>query len=470
MKKLLLTSDRSDGGKTTVSLCIMAALKKKGFKVQSYKCGPDYIDTGFHGKITGIPGRNLDSFLQGEDNFYRSFNCSKGDINVVEGVMGFYDGRDNSEDSAWDISQKLNIPVILILTPKGQAQTFCATLKGLLEYRENNIVGLIINRVSQKYFELLKGYIKKENLPIEVLGYMPNMEDLKVPSRHLGLIQAEEINDLIERIEIGGDALIDHVNLDRVVELATIEDNPILNDSNININTNTNIDTNIDNDNKNDGIKDSDNISLSKPTVLIARDEAFSFYYEDSLEILSEYYDIKYFSPLVDKELPTGDLLYLGGGYPELHLDALSNNLLLRKSIKERIENGLPTYGECGGLMYLLESIESKEMVGIFSGNAQMTKTLQHFGYCRVHLENKDMPNLVLNGHEFHKSLITTDEPCVSSVTSVSSKDIWQGGYRKYEAFGQYAHINLKGNREFLEFLYSKSINYKDIREKKTSK
>ncbi len=496
MKTIMISSDKSSGGKTTFTLCLMAAMKKLGFKVQGYKCGPDYIDTGFHTIITGIPGRNIDEFLQGEEAFSKSLENGEGDIGIIEGVMGFYDGLSDGKYSAWDISEKLKTPVILVLNPKGQALTFAAVIKGLTEFRKNNIRGIVLSMVSEKYYTLLKGYIEKET-DIEVLGYMPKLKELEFSSRHLGLIQGSETENLKERIEKGSEELLKTVDTGRILsimeesymhkeegntDIETDIENHIGNgmDNDINNDTDNDIDYDKDNEDKsvrfeNNGIPyqitgetvvNGNGTIRNKPVCAYALDEAFSFYYKDSLDELKEHFSLVPFSPLRDNKLPECSFLYIGGGYPEVFKNELSENESLLKDIREKLQNGLPCYAECGGLMYLTHDIEGSKMVGFLDGSVIMTKTLQHFGYCRVRFENELLPQCEIPAHEFHKSVFETDMETASEITGESSGKTWTGGYVKNKVYAQYAHINLKNAPRLMDRFTELAEEYENIRNK----
>lgn len=417
----------------------------EGFNVFPYKCGPDYIDPSYHKKITYNWSINLDPFLQGEDAFYSSLNkgLNKDDsIAVVEGVMGFYDGSDNMENSAFDISNRLALPVILVISPKGLAQTQVALLKGLLEFRPNNIKGLIFNKVSERYYLLLKRYIEEEGLNIEVLGYVKKDEAFNIESRNLGLIAPEEVDDLEEKVSRASKLLKESLDIKRIIEISSIEPN---------------IRTQIPSKAKEE-VKTSMRKRLK---CAIALDRAFSFYYKDSLDAIDNYYDISYFSPLKDEKLPPCDLLYIGGGYPEIYKEELAKNKGLLKDIKEKLEGGLPSYCEGGGLAYLFEEIEGVKMVGFYKGLVKMTNSLQNFGYTIIEYP-LGKEKLILHGHEFHKSIVETNEKPVARAYSKDKKRTWEVGYLKKATYSHYAHINLKGSKYFLDHLYNLSLSYNE--------
>ena len=431
MKSLIISSNCSGGGKTTFTLGLMKALKNRGYDIQGYKVGPDYIDTGFHGEVIGKASRNLDLHLMGEEGIKAAFTRGTGDIGIIEGVMGLYDGKGITEKgSTYEVSKILdNAPIILVITPKAQSVTLCAEINGLKDFRNANIVGVIINSVGEKYYRLLKSAIEL-NCNVKVFGYIPKDERIKLESRHLGLVQSVEIDNLIEKIEICANLIEEHVELDSLIdnlkEIPRYEDKFHL---------------------KNKGIK-----------IAVAYDEAFRFYYKENLELLGEIGEVIYFSPLRDKELPKDiDFLYLGGGYPEVFKEELEENISMRKSIKLALDNGLKCYAECGGLMYLTEKISGKDMVGFFRGYSEMTKELKRFGYSTILMENEETKSQIkVNCHEFHKSDVNLAEDTIYTV----EKEAWTGetlrwtcGYKKKNTLAGYPHIHFIGNLDFLKVL-----------------
>lgn len=219
MKSIVIASNCSGGGKTTVTLGIMKALKNRGYKVQGYKVGPDYIDSAFHTKITGSNSRNLDLYLMGEEGVKASFSRGAGDLGVVEGVMGLYDGKGiDTSYSTYHVSKILDLPIILVLSPKAQVATLCAEINGIVSYKDANIKGIILNNITESYYNLLKAAIK-ENCNINVLGYLPKDERLNLKSRHLGLIQSSEVENLEEKIEICAQLLEKHLEMDSLLDV-----------------------------------------------------------------------------------------------------------------------------------------------------------------------------------------------------------------------------------------------------------
>lgn len=440
MKSIVISSNSSGGGKTTISVGIMKALMKKGFDVQGYKVGPDYIDPAFHSKITGKPSRNLDIYLMEEEGIKASYSRGKGELGVVEGVMGLYDGKGiDSKYSTAHVAKTLELPVVLVLSPKAQSATLCAEINGLINFEEIQIGGIILNNISESYYNLLKAAIEY-NCNVKVLGYIPKDERLKIGSRHLGLIQSSEIEDLEEKIDICSEHILKNVDIDELLKI--FKETPVYED-NFHL--------------QNEDLK-----------IAVAYDKAFSFYYRENIELLEELGEVIYFSPLNDKKLPKDiDFLYIGGGYPEVFIEELSKNKSMLKSIKEELDKGLKCYAECGGLMYLTEAIENNEglkgdTVGYFKGTSKMTKRLQNFGYAQLEVckENEILPKgLTINCHEFHKSIVELDEKTIFKINKTmynGETKNWHCGYIKGNTIAAYAHVNFLGNTEFLKALLKK--------------
>ncbi len=441
MKGIVISSNCSGGGKTTITLGIMKALMKLGFDVQGYKVGPDYIDPAFHSTITKKPSRNLDLFLMGEEGVKAAFSRGYGDMAVIEGVMGLFDGKGiDSRFSTAHVAKTLELPIILILSPKAASATLAAEIQGLLNYcdewvKKPNVKGVILNNISSSYYNLLK-LIIETHCNIKVYGYIPKDEEISLKSRHLGLIQCSEVEDIEYKINKCSEHILSNVNMDELIstfsEVKKYEDDFHIENKNLKI--------------------------------AVAKDEAFSFYYTENLELLKEAGEIVYFSPLHDKKLPDNiDFLYLGGGYPEVFIEELSNNTSMLKSIKSELNNGLKCYAECGGLMYLTESIstlDGKEFntVGFFKGKSIMTTRLQNFGYCAINIDEKSplLKDLSINAHEFHKSKVELDENYIYNLTKNSydgSIKNWNCGYVKDNTLGAYGHIHFFGNINFLKEL-----------------
>ena len=450
MKSIVISSNSSGGGKTTVTLGIMKALKNRGYKVQGYKVGPDYIDPAFHTKITGSHSRNLDLYLMGEAGVKASFSRGCGDLAVVEGVMGLYDGKGiDTEYSTYHVSKVLDLPIILVLSPKAQVATLCAEINGMLNFKDANIKGIILNNITESYYNLLKAAINK-NCNLKVFGYLPKEESLHLKSRHLGLIQSSEIEDLEEKIETCAQLLEKHVDMNSLLEVFK----------------------------ESQRYEDNFHVKHKGKRIAVAYDKAFSFYYKENLELLQELGEIIHFSPISDKELPPNvDFLYIGGGYPEVFKKELSDNTSMLSSIKKALDNGLRCYAECGGLMYLtlgekplvdkplIEKPQGEEKipyntVGLFKGHYTLTKKLQNFGYAKINVEVENnilTKNMSINCHEFHKSLVMLEDVKIFNISKEvydGSVKHWQCGYVNKNTIAAYGHVHFFGNLKWFKEIF----------------
>ncbi len=437
VNRILISAFGSGSGKTTFTMGLLRLLQKKGLKVSSYKCGPDYIDTMFHTKALNIPARNIDLFLSSE-NTVKNIISETEDIAVIEGVMGFYDGiAFTSDASAYNISMVTDTPVIIIVDAKGKSATLKALISGMLNYKKNNIKGIILNRVTKSSYPVYKNMIESE-LNVQVLGYIPEMEDCTLKSRHLGLITADEMADIENIIEKIACQLEISIDLDNLLKIA---------------------------ENTSDLEYDKQEINLiGKCRIGVAKDNAFCFYYADNLKVLEKMgAEIIYFSPLSDKELPENlDGLIFYGGYPELYAEKLSANKSFISSLQKAYNKKIPIIAECGGFMYISQSIDNFEMASLIKGNCKMTKKLQNFGYVNV-FANKDSMLLKrgenVPAHEFHYSIIDEDyNDCI--MRKPKSSRSWQGVYLSDNVYAGYPHLYFLSNLKLAERFIIKAIHY----------
>ncbi|NEP86548.1 MAG: cobyrinate a,c-diamide synthase [Okeania sp. SIO2C2] len=442
---LIVAGERSGVGKTTITLALLSYLKWQNLQVQSFKVGPDYIDPMFHQYVTGKSCRNLDPVLTSEVYVQQCFarNIQDVDFALVEGVMGLFDGvsfappwpalerfappcppflrgvEDESGRcfpdfaSTAHISRLLNVPVLLVLDCSRLSGSVAAIAHGLISFDPNiNFAGLILNRVgSDRHLQLLQNSLKFINLPI--LGVLRRHQNITIPDRHLGLLPTDEMPDLDNLINDLADLAKTCFDWEKLLPLLKIQNEGSQHFLSSQVPPNNRIHFPLSN------VK---NIEKKKSQFLIgvARDRAFNFYYQDNLDILEELgAKIVFWSPLKDENLPAGVKgLYFGGGFPEVFAQQLSANILMRKAVQKAIISGMPTYAECGGLMYLSQAIidfngKSWEMVGILPTTAVMGKSLK-LGY-RQAITNIDTPLLAANtqvyGHEFHRSELTEAPP-----------------------------------------------------------
>ncbi len=398
-RKIVIAADRSGAGKTTVSCGLLAVLKKRGVKVQSFKCGPDYIDPMFHRRVLGVPSGNLDSFFTDATTLRRIFRAriaeSGAALALVEGVMGYYDGLGgvSSHASTWEIAHILDAPTILVMDAKGASVTIAALVRGMMKFKEERAVqsgirGLILNRVSPMFYPRLKSVIEEYCPGIEVLGYLPELPELKIPSRHLGLVEPEEIAGFQRWTERVAAQMEESVDVERLLEIAEEERYGIRED---------------------DAEAAKNRALLEQPVrIAVSEDEAFNFMYQENRALLEQLgAELVPFSPLHDAELPTDIVgLILSGGYPELYKDALHANASMRTSVAEAVKHGLPTIAECGGYMYLLDAVEQVAMCGVLAGDAERKPRLVRFGYIEAETRRDSVlgpAGTVLRGHEFHR-------------------------------------------------------------------
>jgi len=389
--RILLCAPKSGAGKTTVTCALLQALMDRKSNPVAFKCGPDYIDPMFHSEVIGAKSRNIDLFLMGRETAKRLFveNSKAGQVSVIEGVMGYYDGIGmTTESSAWEVAKELDAPAVLVIDGRGRALSAAADVKGFAEFRsESKIAGVIINRLSPMLYQRMKQCIEDET-GIKVYGYLPSLPDCAIESRHLGLVTADEISDLKQKLEALAEKAEECIDIDGLLALARSA--PDMEAIPHNCKT----------------------VTESQPVIAVARDKAFSFYYADALRLLEELgAKLEYFSPLDDEALPKNtSALYLGGGYPELYAEKLSKNISMLKSVKKAVEDGMPTIAECGGFLYLHSELGDKDdnffqMAGVIPAKAYRTNKLSRFGYTTLKAMQSGLlceEGSTIPAHEFH--------------------------------------------------------------------
>ena len=410
MRAFMISAMQSGAGKTVMSCALMAALKRRGLQVQAFKSGPDYIDPMFHSRVLGVESRNLDLFLQGEAGVRRSFSSGRGDVALVEGAMGYYDGLNGgTEASAWELARTLQLPTVLVLRVKGNGITLAAQVCGMLHFRpESRIAGLLLCDCSGRRAEYFKEILEREcGLP--VLGYLPPMEEAHLESRHLGLLTAAEIDDFQMRFDRIAQQAKRSIDLNRLLELSAEIEPAAGYGRQEEKKGKTPGECGPDGNGKPEtGSRDK-----TRPCcrIAVARDEAFCFHYADNLDALRQAgAELVFFSPLHDTHLPEAEGLWLCGGYPELYVKQLAENTAIRREIRERVLNGCPTVAECGGFLYLQESLENPEgtawpMCGALPGRGFKTGRLQRFGYLKLSAEGDSLlfrAGERIPAHEFH--------------------------------------------------------------------
>lgn len=435
-RAFVLAGTGSGCGKTTVTLGLLKLLKQRGLRVQPCKSGPDYLDTAWHTAISGTPSCNLDSFMLPAPVLNALFaeHMQQADIAVIEGAMGLYDGYGSNPDycSTASLAKQLGCPVILLVDGKAVSTSIAATVMGFVHFDPNlNIAGVIVNRVnSESHFQLLKHAIEYYcNIP--VLGYVPRVAGIGLPERHLGLVTARESVVNQRSWQDFADTLAQTLDIDKLIALSTLQSLP-----------------------SGAWPERPDTQAGAGLTLALADDEAFNFYYPDTITLLERCgVKIVRFSPLHDSSLPACQMIWLGGGYPELHAAALADNTSMLAQLRAAHARGVAIYAECGGLMYLGTTLadvhgETYRMANIIPGHSKMGNRLTRFGYCEAQATSPTLLAAVgetLRGHEFHYSDFTTDLPPVMACRKVrDGKTIqaWSGGWQVGSAFASYLHVH----------------------------
>jgi cobyrinic acid a,c-diamide synthase len=446
VKGMLISGTASGVGKTTVSLAIMAGLRRRGVAVQPFKCGPDFLDTSHHTRVCGRAARNLDTWmLSVEANRSVLRNGSRGaDIAIAEGMMGLFDGKSGSAEtgSSAEIAKLLRLPVVLVVDAAKSARSVAAVVLGFEKFdAELHLAGVILNRVAgERHYDLLREAIES-SCATRIMGWLPTESGIAIPERHLGLHGAGE--QAAENLEATIDALASlaekHLDLDSLLALEC------------------GLEMAGDDSAPDARVQNGDAVRIGVPS-----DTAFSFYYEDNLDLLRECgAEIVWFSPLKDSSLPAGlDGLYLGGGYPELHARELSGNRGMLEAVRVFATSGKPVYAECGGMLYLAESLcaggEDYPMAGVLPLSMKMTEKLVQFGYATVELTEDCLigrRGLVVRGHSFHYSQIASQgemEKCYRVQYSLSGLEELEG-FRKGSVLASYIHLHFRTNPEMAE-------------------
>lgn len=394
LPRILFAAPSSGSGKTAVTCGFLEILQRQKISCVSFKCGPDYIDPMFHQYVLGIPGYNLDSFFlpPKEVGDLFSAKAQRADMAVIEGVMGYYDGVAGvtSQASAYEIARITDTPVVLVVDGKKSSLSLAALVKGFLEYKKDSrICGVILNRTSAAMAERLCPCL--EETGIRLYGAVPECEEARWDSRHLGLTLPKEQERLREKIECWADRLEGCLDMDGLLELA--ESAPPVGKVN----------TTRENQTREKGRADHKEIRR----IAVARDEAFCFYYQENLDLLERAgWELVPFSPLHDRHLPCAGIsaILLGGGYPEVYAKALSENRAMVEEIWTAKRNGIKFLAECGGFLYLHEWLEGTDgisypMAGLVKGKGYRTERLSRFGYVTLY---DRQGRRMFRGHEFH--------------------------------------------------------------------
>ncbi|MBQ2517314.1 MAG: cobyrinate a,c-diamide synthase [Clostridia bacterium] len=443
--RVLIAGTGSGCGKTTATLALLTALKNRGLDAGAAKCGPDYIDPMFHRSVVGAPSSNLDPFFFDANTmrFLLAENGAGRDVTVIEGVMGYYDGLGltSSRASAFDAAEKTLSPVILTVNASGASLSILAQIQGFLSFVPQSFIrGAILNNCTGRVYRALAPEIEKR-LGIMPMGYLPKMPDCAIESRHLGLVTAQEIEDLKQKLDRLAEQAEKSLDIDGILALS----------------------------------KSAPQLAFTpitprrrEPVRLgVARDRAFCFYYEDSLGLLMKMgADIVTFSPLDDERLPDGlDGLYIGGGYPELYAKRLSQNVSMRESVCCALRRGLPCIAECGGFMYLTERIADFPMVGFIKGGCFDSGRLTRFGYVTLEAERGSMlcpKGGRIPAHEFHR--YDADDCGDAFTASKADGRSWPCVHAGPALYAGFPHLHFYANPEFAEGFYNAMLAEKEKR------
>ncbi len=418
-------------GKTTVSLSVMSALSRRGLRVAPFKCGPDYIDPSYHAAATGSVSVNLDSWMMRRGGVVESFgrNAAGADVAVLEGVMGLFDGAGaaSPEGSTAECARMLGIPVVLVVDASGMAGSIAALVRGYSKFDAGTrICGVIANKVGgESHARILSESLRTWNLP-PLLGAIPADGSFAIPERHLGLLPWAENRKKKEFFDALAGIAEECIDIDRVLRFSQIA-RPLCK-----------------------------LMPYPEPRriVAVARDDAFTFYYADNIHRMRMAgFDFVEFSPIRDRRVPAGaDVLYVGGGFPEIFAKELAANREMRRSMKAFAESGRPVYAECGGLMYLGESLEDSRkrkfpMCGVIPGKTRMTGGRRALGYREVEALH-DMPfcrkGAVFRGHEFHWSEFIPSRKLEPLFRCKDSRGRgWLDGIRINNVSASYMHLHM---------------------------
>ena len=418
---------------------VLKALADRKLNPVSFKVGPDYIDPMFHRTVLGTKSQNLDLFLMGRSRVLGLLQGeTQTEIGIIEGAMGYYDGIAMGDTaSAYHLARESKTPVVLVIDGRGQGLSIVPTIKGFIEFRQDSMIqGVILNKISAMIYPVLKRLIENE-LGITVYGYLPVLPECIIESRHLGLVTADEIVDLEKKVTILGENVEKTVDLDGLMHLASTATE--LEDAH--------------------SFPESPQSYPHRSKIAVAKDTAFSFYYDTGLEALEQAgAELIYFSPMTDATLPLCDGLYLGGGYPELYAKELSENEIMKNSIKTAINDGLPTVAECGGFLYLHHTLEGADgitypMADVVPHHAFATKKLSRFGYLELEVKKNGLLGDVgtkIPAHEFHY----WDSECAGEDfhgEKPQSTRNWNCGYHTDSLYAGFPHFHFGGDSNLVE-------------------
>ena len=421
LPSLLIAAPLSESGKSTLTMGLLRAYTRRGLATQAFKCGPDYVDPKLHSVATGRPAVNLDLFMYGAERVQALYGHYSQDAQavIVEGVMGLFDGYDRDKGSAADIARLLDLPVVLVVTPRSMAYTVAPLLYGLQHFDPRvQIAGVIFNKVSsERHLTYLTQAAADAGVP--VLGSLPRVDDIAIPSRYLGL-DVDDLAQIDRYADQVADLLEQHLDIDRLLAISSERkerphEAPAL-----------------------------QKLASSTPRrIAVARDDAFNFLYQENVRQLEQWGEVTYFSPLADKELPPSDFVYLPGGYPELHLEQLSANKSMLDSLRDYIRGGGAMLAEGGGMLLLCEAIVDEEgrsypLVGALQQTATMQQRGLALGYRQLEIEG-----VAVRGHEFHYSRIIDPLPTVAQQYNAWGDPVATALWHTDHCYATYTHLAL---------------------------
>ena len=421
LPSLLIAAPLSESGKSTLTMGLLRAYTRRGLATQAFKCGPDYVDPKLHSVATGRPAVNLDLFMYGAERVQALYDHYSQDAQavIVEGVMGLFDGYDRDKGSAADIARLLDLPVVLVVTPRSMAYTVAPLLYGLQHFDPRvRIAGVIFNKVSsERHLTYLTQAATDAGVP--VLGSLPRVDDIAIPSRYLGL-DVDDLAQIDRYADQVADLLEQHLDIDRLLAIsserkARPHEAPALQKQ----------------------------ASSTSRRIAVARDDAFNFLYQENVRQLEQWGEVTYFSPLSDSSLPPSDFVYLPGGYPELHLEQLSANKSMLDSLRDYIRGGGAMLAEGGGMLLLCEAIVDEEgrsypLVGALQQTATMQQRGLALGYRQLEIEG-----VAVRGHEFHYSRIIDPLPTVAQQYNAWGDPVATALWHTDHCYATYTHLAL---------------------------
>lgn len=421
LPSFLIAAPLSESGKSTLTMGLLRAYTRRGLATQAFKCGPDYVDPKLHSVATGRPAVNLDLFMYGAERVQALYDHYSQDAQavIVEGVMGLFDGYDRDKGSAADIARLLDLPVVLVVTPRSMAYTVAPLLYGLQHFDPRvQIAGVIFNKVSsERHLTYLTQAASDAGVP--VLGSLPRVDDIAIPSRYLGL-DVDDLAQIDRYADQVADLLEQHLDIDRLLAISSERkkrphEAPALQKE----------------------------ASSTPRRIAVARDDAFNFLYQENVRQLEQWGEVTYFSPLADKELPPSDFVYLPGGYPELHLEQLSANKSMLGSLRDYIRGGGAMLAEGGGMLLLCEAIVDEKgtsypLVGALQQTATMQQRGLSLGYRQLEIEG-----VAVRGHEFHYSRIIDPLPTVAQQYNAWGDPVATALWHTGRCYATYTHLVL---------------------------